>query len=243
MELSCRCKPGGGASTEPQQQTALQSGRGGFRTLWQRYLKRRYTILFYVLVLTIVASPVAAAFRLSGTVIDSLLGATLLVAVMPVGAERTRRLLITVVVALWLARVLTERLGHLKLSGATLSAWTLVGLLAATAALRFAMQGKKVDAEHLFAALSAYLLAGIYFGLLYWGLEQIHPGSVAATNFSRTGAIYYSFVTLATIGYGDIVPRTDVARGFAILEGVGGQLFLAVLVARLMSLYSSPERS
>ena len=51
-------------------------------------------------------------------------------------------------------------------------------------------------------------------------------------------AIYFSFVTLATLGYGDIVPRTDVARGFAIVEGVGGQLFLAVLIARLVSLYA-----
>jgi hypothetical protein len=50
-------------------------------------------------------------------------------------------------------------------------------------------------------------------------------------------AFYFSFVTLATLGYGDIVPRTDVARGLAIVEGVGGQLFLAVLVARLVSLY------
>src|ERR1700758_4631273 len=141
--------------------------------------------------------------------------------------------------ALWLARPLTAWLGYLTLE-VTLSAWTFIGLFAAAAALRFAMRGTKVDAEHLFAALSAYLLAGLYFGLLFWALEQIHPGTVTASNFSRTGAIYYSFVTLATIGYGDIVPRTDVARGLAIIEGVGGQLFLAVLVARLLSLYAGP---
>ena len=54
-------------------------------------------------------------------------------------------------------------------------------------------------------------------------------------------AIYFSFVTLATLGYGDIVPRTDVARGLAIVEGVGGQLSLAVMVARLVSLYGRGE--
>jgi hypothetical protein len=48
-------------------------------------------------------------------------------------------------------------------------------------------------------------------------------------------------VTLATLGYGDIAPRADVARSIAIVEGVGGQLFLAVLVARLVSLYSKPK--
>lgn len=57
------------------------------------------------------------------------------------------------------------------------------------------MGGTKVDTEHLSAALSAYLLAGVYFGFLYWVLEQIRPGMfVAASNFSRTGAIYFSFV-------------------------------------------------
>ena len=48
---------------------------------------------------------------------------------------------------------------------------------------------------------------------------------------------YYSFVTLATLGYGDIVPRSEAARGLAIMEAVAGQLYLAVLIARLVSLY------
>jgi voltage-gated potassium channel Kch len=56
-------------------------------------------------------------------------------------------------------------------------------------------------------------------------------------------ALYFSFVTLATLGYGDIVPRSDVARGLAILEGVGGQLFLAVMVARLVSLYGRGQQT
>jgi voltage-gated potassium channel Kch len=120
----------------------------------------------------------------------------------------------------------------------TLGMWTLIGLFAAAAALRSAMGATKVDSEHLYAALGAYLLAGIFFGVLYWVLEQTWPGTFAGAAVSRMGAIYFSFVTLATLGYGDIVPRTDVARGVAIVEGVGGQLFLAVLVARLVSLYT-----
>jgi len=185
---------------------------------------------------------VTAAFGLNGDLIESFLAATLLVAVMPVSRGKIRTRLLAVLIALWLARPVTAWLGQPTLSQVTLAAWTLIGLLAAVAALRFAMSGTRVDAEHLFAALSAYLLAGLYFGLLFWAIEQIHPGSLVATNFSRTGAIYYSFVTLATIGYGDIVPRTDVARGIAIIEGVGGQLFLAVLVARLLSLYTGSSR-
>jgi voltage-gated potassium channel Kch len=121
----------------------------------------------------------------------------------------------------------------------TLGPWTLIGLFAAAGALRFAMHAKEVDAEHLYAALSAYMLAGIFFGLFYWVLEQISPGSfVLSGEFSRMSALYFSFVTLATLGYGDIVPRTDLTRSVAMVEGVGGQLFLAVMVARLVSLYA-----
>jgi voltage-gated potassium channel len=217
-------------------------GLGAFRDLGRVYFRRRYTILFYTLVFTVVASPAIASFGLSGALIESLLAANLLAAVMPVNAGRSRSFLLVVMTAVWLARPATAWLGHRVLSAMTLGAWTLIGLFAAAVALRFAMGGTKVDAERLYAALSAYLLAGIYFGLLYWVLEQIHPGTlVAASNISRTGAVYFSFVTLATLGYGDIVPSTDVARGMAIVEGVGGQLFLAVLVARLLSLYSRAE--
>jgi hypothetical protein len=213
-------------------------GTGGLRELGRAYLRRRYAILFYTLLLTMVAAPVFAAFELKGSLIEFFLAANLLAAVMPVGAGRNRRILLAVITVVWLARPATEWFDHPALSAMTLVMWTLIGLFAATAALRFAMRAAAVDAEHLYAALSAYLLAGIYFGVLYWVLEQVWPGSFTKNDeFSRVSAIYFSFVTLATLGYGDIAPRTDIARGLAIIEGVGGQLFLAVLVARLVSLY------
>jgi Ion channel len=65
-----------------------------------------------------------------------------------------------------------------------------------------------------------------FCGLFYCVLEQIGLWTVAHTgDFSRMTALCFSFVTLATLGYGDNVPCTEVARGFAIVEGVGGQLF------------------
>jgi hypothetical protein len=60
---------------------------------------------------------------------------------------------------------------------------------------------------------------------------------VGPDQFSLTQAFYFSFVTLATLGYGDVVPLGEVARGLAIIEAVAGQLYLAVMVARLVSLY------
>jgi len=198
-------------------------------------------ILFYALLVTMVAAPIFSALNFKGILIESLLAACLLVAILPVGAVRNRPYLLMAIVVVWLARSVTAWLDHRALSEMVLGIWTLIGLLSALAALRFAIGATQVDAEHLYAALSAYLLAGIYVGLLYWVLEQIKPGTFSFTGeFSQASAIYFSFVTLATLGYGDIVPRADVARGIAVVEGVGGQLFLAVLVARLVSLYSTP---
>jgi uncharacterized membrane protein YvlD (DUF360 family) len=171
------------------------------------------------------------------------LAASLLAAVIPVGRAKSRRVLLIVTPLVWLARPVTAWFDHPALSAMTLGLWTLLGLFAAVNALRFALRATQVDAEHLYAALSAYLLAGIFFGLFYWVIEQVGPQTFAAPGeFSRMTALYFSFVTLATLGYGDIVPRTDIARGLAIVEGVGGQLFLAVMVARLVSLYVRGEQ-
>jgi voltage-gated potassium channel len=211
------------------------------RDLGSTYLRRRYTILFYMLLLTLLTAPIFSALKLSGTLLEALLAFSLIAAIMPVHAVRSRRALLAVMMIVWLARPVTEWLEHRVLSAMTLGIWTLIGLLAAAGALRFAMGATQVDSEHLYAALSAYLLAGIYFGLLYWVLEQMNAGTFALTGeLTQSSAIYFSFVTLATLGYGDIAPRAEVARALAIVEGIGGQLFLAVLVARLVSLYSKP---
>ena len=212
------------------------------RDFAEAYMRRRYSVLFYALLFTMVAAPLLSALELSGTLFESLVAASLLAATIPADRMKGRPLLLVLMIIAWLARPFTVWLGHTVLSAMTLGIWTLIGMLAAAAALRFAMGATKVDGEHLYAALSAYLLAGICFGLLYWVLEQSRSGSFAVSGqFSQTSAIYFSFVTLATLGYGDIAPRAEIARGLAIVEGVGGQLFLAVLVARLVSLYSSPR--
>jgi hypothetical protein len=99
-----------------------------------------------------------------------------------------------------------------------------------------------VNRETLYAALSTYLLAGLFFGEIYWSVENIRPGSLVGPDpTTEFTSIYYSFVTLATLGYGDFLPRTDIARGLATFEVIGGQLFLAVMVARLIGLFVPPR--
>ena len=139
--------------------------RGGLPGLARTYLRHRYTILFYTLLVTMVAAPIFSALNFDGTLIESLLAACLLAAILPVGAVRNRPYLLMALVVVWLARMVTAWLDHRVLSEMALGIWTLIGLLAAVPAIRFVIGATQVDAEHLYAALSAYLLAGIYLGL------------------------------------------------------------------------------
>jgi Ion channel len=215
------------------------SGVHGIGRLARAYLQRRYAILFYSLLLTMVAAPLFASMGFETNVIELFLATNLLAAIIPVGKRSGRRILFVTLIAALLLRLGAGLLEQSTLAAASLMIWTLIALIAAGVALSFAFRAQSIDREHVYAALSAYLLAGVFFGNFYWTLEQIRPGTFAlAGDFLPSSAIYFSFVTLATLGYGDIVPRTDVARGLAIVEGVGGQLFLAVLIARLVSLYA-----
>ena len=219
---------------------AIEDQAHGIGGLRRAYFQRRYTILFYSLLLTIAAGPLFNSMGLGTDLIEFFLAINLLAAVIPIGSRSGRRLLLGILIAALIIRLATGWFNQATFAVASLMIWTVVALIAAGGALRFAFGASSVDRQHVDAALSAYLLAGVFFGNFYWVLEQIQPGTFTfAGDFSPNSAIYFSFVTLATIGYGDIVPRTDVARGLAIVEGVGGQLFLAVLIARLVSLYAS----
>ena len=205
---------------------------------WEVYLPRRYAVLFYSLLLMLVAIPMAATIGLPQTAMKLLLAACLLAAVVPNGTKRTRHLLIAGILLLVLVRFASER-GYLPVaSGWVLGLYGLIGLLAAAGALRFAVSAEKVDSEIVYAALSTYLLAGLFFGQIYWSIEQAWPGSLVGPDpVTDATTVYYSFVTLATLGYGDYLPRTDLTRGIATFEVIGGQLFLAVMVARLIGAF------
>jgi len=97
----------------------------------------------------------------------------------------------------------------------------------------------RVNHDVIFAAVSAYLLIGLVWAYFYEFLEMAHPGSFKGGHgvMEKDDFFYFSFVTLATVGYGDIVPLTREGRSLAIVEALTGQLFLTILVARLIGAY------
>lgn len=111
--------------------------------------------------------------------------------------------------------------------------------------LRTLLAPNSVDFETICASLSAYLLIGLIWSVAYSSLAVVDPaafrlpGADETMRLGRGGAVnplYFSFVTLTTLGYGDIVPVSPTARTLAVLEAVVGQLLLVVLVARLIGL-------
>lgn len=111
---------------------------------------------------------------------------------------------------------------------------------------------QKVNADTIYGAISAYLLIGIIWAMIYTILEITMPGSfklshtlihnnafLAGHRFYFSQFIYFSFITLTTLGYGDITPLSLASRGFASLEAIMGQLYIAVLIARLVGLHIS----
>jgi hypothetical protein len=100
-----------------------------------------------------------------------------------------------------------------------------------------------VTRHRIQGGIAAYLLLGVVWAEAYALVETLHPGSFSGT-VSVAGGLrgwaYFSFVTLCTVGYGDIAPVHPAARSLAMLEAVTGPLYIAILLARLVSLAVSP---
>jgi hypothetical protein len=114
--------------------------------------------------------------------------------------------------------------------------------LAIVIVVRELFRQREVSVNAILGAMVTYLLAAVAFAYLYEILELFQPGSFsgvpAGANPQELGdaLLYFSLVSLTTVGYGDIVPASSLARPMAVFEGVFGTLYLAVMIARLVGL-------
>jgi hypothetical protein len=111
--------------------------------------------------------------------------------------------------------------------------------------LGYVLRGTRITLDKIFAAICIYLLIGYAWTFAYALVDELSPGSFIT--LAGTPPIdymervlqmrYFSFTTLTTVGYGDIIPHSAAARTLASLEAVTGQIYLTVLVARLVGLH------
>jgi hypothetical protein len=200
------------------------------------------------LVLMLVATPFVEGLKQG-----QLYEAVLFTVVMCTGliASGSRRRLAFALVSFALAAIWLNQLWSRAWPALTFILPGMAFLVVVTASLlRFVLRAKQVDAEVLCAGISVYLILGLLWGLAYTLVAEMNPNAFSFSTPSETAAtmsgftsIYFSFITLATLGYGDITPASNVARMLAMLEAMTGTLFVGVMIAHLVSLYSGSGQS
>ena len=185
-----------------------------------------------------------------GDIIVSILLSLVLISGVLAVANRRRTFVVAVLLAI--PAVVGRWINHFRphllppaiflVAGLVLVAFVVANLL------RFILRAPSVNAEVLCASISAYLMLGLMWTMAYWLVDQLTPGGAFSFNtnagprsINGFNAFYFSFITLSTVGYGDITPVSRIARWLAAMEAMTGLLYVAVLIARLVSLYSSPK--
>jgi len=209
--------------------------------------------LFVSLLLFMLSHPVIA--DRGSLALDILFSAMLITGAYAVSQQR-KVLIIAIVLALpalgfwWGIRIIES--APLVLVGLIFS--TMFFLFILVVLLHKVIHSEQAGANIIYAAMSAYLLLGVTWSFFYALVEIVNPGAFdfgSLTAQAEFGAphgelrlfSYYSLVTLSTLGYGDITPVTPLARSLSAMEAVTGQLFIAVLLARLVGLHIAQKQN
>ena len=105
---------------------------------------------------------------------------------------------------------------------------------------------RKVYSSTLLCAINSYLLIGLTLSILAMTLDLFNPGSFAQLDPMKEGFaafIYYGFVTLSTLGYGDITPTTEAARSLSLFTALFGQLYLVMIMALIIGKYLRDDQN
>ena len=206
-----------------------------FRTL----SRWRYLYLLIALVVMLLAYPYAGGGGALGA-------AAVLIPIASVFALATQHRHLAVILALGVITVIgivqeATGTGILPLLAVGVSAFLLFSYTTVFILWRV-LRSEHVTGDTLCGAIAVYLMIGLTWSLAHLLLEHLQPGSYRVVAAGLQGAsgkdlLYFSYVTLATVGYGDVVPVSDGARSLAMVEGLCGTVYMAILVARLIGLH------
>jgi hypothetical protein len=229
-------------TAHPTEPIKAGPGRLGIRRFSAVELLIALALLFFCV-------PFVEEVRGGDIIVSILLSLVLISAVLAVS---NRRGTLVVAVLLAIPTVASRWINHFRphllppaiflVGGLLLIAFVVVHLM------RFVLRASSVNLEVLCASVSAYLMLGLLWTLAYWLVAEISPTAFAFNTATGTkesmhgfNAFYFSFITLSTVGYGDITPVSKAARMLAAMEAMTGLLYVAVLIARLVALYSIPK--
>lgn len=203
-------------------------------------------VLFLILttfVVTMTLPPEGWAGRVAAV---AAAGLTAVVAFTSAGVEPGRVRLATVVVILAIGAAFAGKLvsSDALLGIAFVAAACMLGI-AALVILRRVVFASEVDFRMILGSISVFTLVGLLFGFLFLALGRLATGDVfAGVAHPRSGDyLFFSFTTITTTGYGNLVPAGEIGQTLAVLEMLFGQVFLVTLVARLVSLWRPGVRA
>ena len=208
----------------------------------------RYSLLLLLsLVVFLVLFPFLEHARNGGLVLEALFIIVLIAATLELSNQRTHFLIAVVLVA---CAVLVHLGAHFyptirPLLIASHALATLFFGFVSVGLFAYLDRRGVIRSGRLYGSVSLYLILGMFWFSIYNLLETVHPGSFIQTvaaqvaNVQRDTLLYFSLITLTTVGYGDVVAVSPPARLFAALEGVSGVLYIAITVARLVAAYQS----
>jgi hypothetical protein len=213
--------------------------------------KNNFSYLLVALLIFIVAVPITYDFDLISRTVSRVLGVTCLLAVGIWSLRGSRHLFRTgMVVAI--AGVILNGVSVARaddtLHMISLLILLVFLLLASFNTLRQIAVGNDINPNRIVGAICMYLLLGVMWSIAYAVIEYLQPGSFKGLSESvapawHTDWVYFSFVTITTLGYGDITPLSETARSLAFSEAIVGQFYIAVLVAGLVSAYITAKQT
>ena len=202
--------------------------------------------IFLAALVALIIVPALAPDWLPGRFLVDALFSLILISGAKAVADRPRTTLIVSVIAV---AALLVRWASWLYPAAGLAVWreisTLVSLIALSCVtLAVVFRAGPITTRRIEGAIAVYLLLGFTWAQAYELVTLWQPGAFAIMVEGRNPNpwTYYSFVTLTTMGYGDIMPVHPLARALAVLEALTGQLYLAILLARLVSLQVQSRR-
>lgn len=193
-----------------------------------------YGILLLLIVSLLIVTAVAGSSDSGRLAVLAIQGGVLLFALWTARAER-RLLRIALIVVPLAITIVAFISGDGTDAGRAVvtSVGAALALCAIVAIARQVVSHPKIDAVTILAALCTYLLIGLFFASLYATVGTLDGGSffVRESATAPVDFLYFSFVTLTTLGYGDLTPAGDVGRMLAVTEALLGQLYLVTVVA------------
>jgi voltage-gated potassium channel len=218
----------------PQRKTLLPVG----------YFRYSAVELLVALALLLITAPLVQDMPFGDVVEPALLTLVMVSAVLAIGGRRrtfifTLLLVLPALASKWVHHFWPDRMSPFVylVPGTAFLLFVVVQLI------RFILRAPTVDANVLCAGLSGYLLLGVLWTPLYIAVARWNSAAFsmpAGGIMDGFTSVYFSFITLSTVGYGDIAPVSKAARMLAAMEAVVGLFYVAVLISRLVAIYSTP---